>query len=67
MTGQINEYSQCGGKGYNACHLGRFEDAQNQLGVIAPQIFQTEAGCGVEHYVEGEGLTLGMRKCPVEE
>ena len=48
------------GEGTDACHLGGFEDAQHEIGVVAAQIFEKEAGERVEHDVECEALSFGM-------
>lgn len=58
---------QSNSKGCEAGHLGGFEDAENQIGVVAAQVFQKEAGCAVEHDIEGKCLSFGVRKCPVEK
>lgn len=64
---QVNKCCQSQGKGDDAGHLGGFEDAQYQLRVVTPQVFKAEACQGVEHDVEGKGLSLGVGKGTVQE
>lgn len=46
------------GKCHDAGHLGAFEETENELGVIPPEVFQKKAGGRVEHDVEGKALSF---------
>ena len=64
---QVNKCCQSQGKGDDAGHLGGFEDAQHQLRVVPPQVLKAETSGGVEHDIEGKGLSFGVGKGAVQE
>lgn len=66
-AGTVDEGCQCQGKGDDAGHLGGFEDAQHQLRVVPPQVLKAETSGGVEHDIEGKGLSFGVGKGAVQE
>ena len=47
-------------EGCDAGHLGAFEHSENEVIVVSPEIFEKEAGSGVEHDVEGQTLSFGV-------
>lgn len=66
-VGAVDEGCQCQGKGDDAGHLGGFEYSQHQLRVVPPQVLKAETSGGVEHDIEGKGLSFGVGKGAVQE
>ena len=64
---QSNKTDKSCNKANNTGHLGRFKYAHNQPGIIPPQVFQKKSDQGIQHDIQGKGLTFYVRKSPKKQ